>query len=62
MDDTKDEHLDGLLGSITELERRTGVRVEADIITWRGMMTKVCAEVWMGGAGSQGERSLTAPG
>ena len=41
LDDTKDDHLDGLLKIIANLEQRTGKRCEADIITWRGMMTKV---------------------
>lgn len=39
-DDSIDEHLDGLLVALTELEKRTGERVKADIVTWRGMMTK----------------------
>lgn len=66
IDDTNDEHLDGLLCSLVELEkRRTAANepirerngnneqgsghealaeeeIKADIITWRGMMTKVC--------------------
>ncbi|MCJ1470669.1 decapping endonuclease targeting mRNA [Pseudocyphellaria aurata] len=41
LDDTVDVHLDGLLCSIMDLEQRTGTKCEADIITWRGMMTKV---------------------
>ena len=41
LDDTKDEHLDSLLRTIMHLEQRTGKRCEADIVTWRGMMTKV---------------------
>lgn len=41
LDDTKDEHLDGLLRTIVNLERSTGKKCEADIMTWRGMMTKV---------------------
>lgn len=41
LDDSKDEHLDGLLRTIMNLEQSTGKRCEADIITWRGMMTKV---------------------
>lgn len=45
LDDTKDEHLDGLLRIITNLEQRTGKRCEADIITWRGMMTKVNSSI-----------------
>lgn len=40
-DDSIDEHLDGLLRSIMELERETGQKCEADFITWRGMMTRV---------------------
>jgi RAT1-interacting protein len=39
-DDSVDEHLDGLLEAIIDLERRTGKKVVADIVTWRGMMTK----------------------
>ena len=41
MDDTADEHLDSLLKTIMALEQETGQKVEADFITWRGMMTKV---------------------
>lgn len=41
-DDSVDEHLDGLLEALVELERKTGERTKADIATWRGMMTKVC--------------------
>lgn len=41
LDDTQDEHLDSLLRIIMNLEQRTGKRCEANIITWRGMMTKV---------------------
>lgn len=40
-DDSVDEHLDGLLKALTELEQKTGERSKADIVTWRGMMTKV---------------------
>lgn len=40
-DDTKDEHLVSLLRTIVDLEKRTGTRCSADIVTWRGMMTKV---------------------
>jgi RAT1-interacting protein len=40
-DDTVDEHLDSLLKRIITLEKETGQPCEADIITWRGMMTKV---------------------
>jgi RAT1-interacting protein len=41
LDDTRDDHLDSLLKTIAAYEQQQGKRVEADIITWRGMMTKV---------------------
>jgi len=41
LDDIADDHLDGLLKTIMDLEQRTGQRSVADIVTWRGMMTKV---------------------
>ncbi|KAL4976175.1 decapping nuclease rai1 [Aspergillus desertorum] len=41
LDDAADEHLDALLDTIAALEKDTGKRCEADIITWRGMMTKI---------------------
>lgn len=40
-DDTQDEHLVSLLRTIIHLEKETGSRCSADIVTWRGMMTKV---------------------
>ncbi|KAL2374072.1 decapping endonuclease targeting mRNA [Blastomyces gilchristii] len=40
LDDTGDEHLDALLDTIIDMEKKTGTQCEADIITWRGMMTK----------------------
>lgn len=42
LDDTADEHLDSLLKTIIDYEMKAEQRVEADVITWRGMMTKVC--------------------
>ena len=36
-----DDHLDSLLKRIIALEQETGSRCEADIITWRGMLTKI---------------------
>lgn len=42
LDDSADEHLDALLRTIMALEGETGKKCEADIVTWRGMMTKVC--------------------
>ncbi|PYI23292.1 RAI1-domain-containing protein [Aspergillus violaceofuscus CBS 115571] len=41
LDDSADEHLDALLDTIMALEQETGNQCEADIITWRGMMTKI---------------------
>ena len=41
LDDTEDDHLDSLLNTILETEKQVGSKLEADIITWRGMMTKV---------------------
>ncbi|PYH48282.1 DXO/RAI1 family decapping nuclease [Aspergillus saccharolyticus JOP 1030-1] len=41
LDDSADEHLDALLETIMALEQDTGIKCEADIITWRGMMTKI---------------------
>lgn len=39
--DSHNEHLDGLLDTLVEAERRSGIKTEADLITWRGTMTKV---------------------
>ena len=39
-DDSQDEHLVSLLKSMAEYEKANG-KVEAAIVTWRGMMTKV---------------------
>ncbi|KAL2003476.1 hypothetical protein VTN02DRAFT_3685 [Thermoascus thermophilus] len=41
LDDSADEHLDALLDTIIALEKDTGAKCEADVITWRGMMTKI---------------------
>ncbi|KAL8848678.1 MAG: hypothetical protein Q9221_006287 [Calogaya cf. arnoldii] len=43
LDDTADDHLDSLLKTIIDLETRTGEKCQADLITWRGMMTKIMA-------------------
>jgi RAT1-interacting protein len=46
LNDAADEHLDALLDTVIALERDTERRCEADIITWRGMVTKVsCAAI-----------------
>jgi RAT1-interacting protein len=41
-DDSGDEHLDGLLDTLVEVEKRNGKKTEVDLVTWRGMMTRVC--------------------
>lgn len=46
LDDTADDHLDSLLKTIIDLERRTGKKCEADFVTWRGLMTKVLNFNW----------------
>lgn len=43
IDDSGNEHLDSLLRTIVELEKERGEKVEAHVITWRGMMTKLMA-------------------
>lgn len=36
-----DEHLDNLLRTLIELEKKTGEKVDTEVVTWRGMMTKL---------------------
>ena len=40
-DDSPDEHIDSLLKTIISHEQETGTRIDAKVVTWRGMMTKV---------------------
>ncbi|KAL7797652.1 RAI1 like PD-XK nuclease domain-containing protein [Trichoderma ceciliae] len=42
-DDSKNEHIDSLLNAIASHEQETGTRIDANIVTWRGMMTKILA-------------------
>lgn len=42
LDDSKDEHLDSLLKTIMAHEKEAGKKIDAHVVTWRGMMTKVC--------------------
>ncbi|UNI18908.1 decapping endonuclease targeting mRNA [Purpureocillium takamizusanense] len=42
-DDSRDEHLDSLLRTIVAHERETGQKIDANVVTWRGMMTKILA-------------------
>ena len=44
-DDSGDEHLDGLLDTLVEAETRNGKKTEVDLVTWRGMMTRVCLQL-----------------
>jgi RAT1-interacting protein len=39
--DEIDEHLDSLLASLQRYEETSGKPINVDIITWRGMMTKI---------------------
>jgi 23S rRNA A2030 N6-methylase RlmJ len=39
--DDHDEHLDSLLASIQRYEESQGNETKVDIVTWRGMMTKI---------------------
>ncbi|KAF7548952.1 hypothetical protein G7046_g8497 [Stylonectria norvegica] len=43
LDDTGDEHLDSLLKTIIAHEKETGTKIDASVVTWRGMMTKIMA-------------------
>lgn len=40
-DDSIDEHLDSLLETITDHEKQTRKKIDAQIVTWRGCLTKV---------------------
>ncbi|KAI1423002.1 RAI1 like PD-XK nuclease-domain-containing protein [Xylaria sp. FL1777] len=40
-DESIDEHLDSLLHAITAHEKEEGKKIDAGIVTWRGMMTKI---------------------
>ncbi|KAK0383401.1 hypothetical protein NLU13_9313 [Sarocladium strictum] len=42
-DDSKAEHLDSLLKTIAAHEQKTGQKIDANVVTWRGMMTKIMA-------------------
>ncbi|KAJ4413728.1 decapping endonuclease targeting mRNA [Gnomoniopsis sp. IMI 355080] len=42
-DDSVDEHLDSLLKTITDHEQKTGQKIDAQIVTWRGCITKIMA-------------------
>ncbi len=40
-DDSVDEHLDSLLRTIADYEKGAGEPIDAHVVTWRGMLTKV---------------------
>ncbi|KAL2127595.1 hypothetical protein VTI74DRAFT_10441 [Chaetomium olivicolor] len=42
-DDSIDEHLDSLLKTIAVHEQKTGEPIDAHVVTWRGMLTKIMA-------------------
>ena len=42
LDESRDDHLDALLKTIMKLEKNEGHNRQVDIVTWRGIMTKVC--------------------
>ncbi|KAI6090902.1 RAI1-domain-containing protein [Hypoxylon rubiginosum] len=42
-DDSKDEHIDSLLKTIMAHEEEEGKKIDANVVTWRGMMTKIMA-------------------
>ncbi|RDL35005.1 uncharacterized protein BP5553_06936 [Venustampulla echinocandica] len=46
LDEADDDHLDSLLKTIIAYEQEMGKPVEADVITWRGMMTKFMAAIF----------------
>lgn len=71
LNDERDDHLEGLLMSLEEVERREGVRVmgAGDVVTWRGMMTKVgfpdrrlILEIRPGGVRNGGVKTMTDNG
>jgi RAT1-interacting protein len=42
-EEKEDPHLDSLLRTLVSKEKKSGEKIQADFVTWRGMMTKVCA-------------------
>ncbi|KAL2268675.1 hypothetical protein VTJ83DRAFT_3521 [Remersonia thermophila] len=49
-DDSIDEHLDSLLATIQSYEQQKGEAIDAHIVTWRGMLTKIMAAPYDGDA------------
>ncbi|KAL3427097.1 hla class iii protein dom3z [Phlyctema vagabunda] len=46
LDDTADDHLDSLLKTIQNLEEKTGQKIDAGLVTWRGMITKLMSAIF----------------
>lgn len=44
-DDSIDERLDSLLKTIMHHEQQTGKKIDAQVVTWRGIITKVSGPV-----------------
>jgi len=40
-DDSVDEHLDGLLAALVDIEKTTSIPINPNFVTWRGMLTKI---------------------
>ena len=40
LDDSQDGHLDSLMRTIIDHEDKEGKKIDAHVVTWRGMMTK----------------------
>ena len=51
-EDSADEHLVSLLKAIRAHEEEEGKKIDAHVVTWRGMMTKVCQQGSSGTSGS----------
>lgn len=46
LDDSGDDHLNGLLDAIEAVERRDGKKLDVDFVCWRGMMTKIVTALY----------------
>lgn len=44
LDESQPEHVDSLLKTIASHERESGKPIDAQVVTWRGIMTKVGAQ------------------
>lgn len=54
-DDSRNEHLDSLVYALMRLgEEGDRTRRRADVVTWRGMATRLCTALWEQSQGGQG--------